>query len=163
MILEFVLAGTVLSPPALAADPAGTHGAASMLTRKNYASLPTPAGPYSLAVRHNETLYLSGMTAFGTGAQGKSVSEQAQAILEQVKRIAEAEGTGMANLIKVTVFVTSMDGIASLRDVLSRNYDGAYPASSLVQVAGLFSPDVNIEIETVFATSNGGADGALRR
>ncbi|MNE83396.1 Endoribonuclease L-PSP [compost metagenome] len=57
----------------------------------------------------------------------------------------------MRNLIKVTVFVTSTDDIGSLRAVLSKHYEGSYPASSLIKVAGLFSPDVNIEIEAVFA------------
>jgi 2-iminobutanoate/2-iminopropanoate deaminase len=126
----------------------------TMLLRKNYASLPPPAGPYSVAVRHNGTLYLSGMTAFGTPAQGRSVAEQAQAIFDQIRRVTEAESIGMKDLVKVTIFVTSMENITSLRDVLTRNYDGAYPASSLVKVAGLFSPEVHIEIETVFALPN---------
>nr|WP_253948031.1 RidA family protein [Pseudomonas aeruginosa] len=127
------------------------NGERSMVSRMNYPTLPEPAGPYSVSVRHNGTLYLSGMTAFGTPAQGKNIAAQAEAIFDQLQRVAQAEGIGMRDLIKVTVFVTSMDDIGSLRSVLSKHYDGAYPASSLVKVAGLFSPDVDIEIEAMFA------------
>ncbi|ROL90345.1 enamine deaminase RidA [Pseudomonas chlororaphis] len=127
------------------------NGETSVINRKNYPSLPEPAGPYSVSVRHNGTLYLSGMTAFGTPAQGKDIARQAEAIFEQIKRVTQAEGIGMRDLIKVTIFVTSMDEVGALREVLSKNYGGAYPASSLVRVAGLFSPEVNIEIEAVFA------------
>lgn len=122
-----------------------------MLTRMNYASLPQPAGPYSIAVRHNGTLYLSGITAFGTAAQGKGVACQADAVFAQIALVIDAEGISMENLIKVTIFVTAMDDIGELRQTLVKHYCGAHPASSLVQVAGLFSAEVNIEIEAVFA------------
>ncbi|MFA2533581.1 RidA family protein [Pseudomonas chlororaphis] len=147
-----VLAGLVNALPASAADtPISGNGETSMVIRKNYPTLPEPAGPYSVSVRHNGTLYLSGMTAFGTPAQGKDIAKQAEAIFEQVKRVTQAEGIAMHDLIKVTIFVTSMDEVGALREVLSKHYDGAYPASSLVRVAGLFSPEVNIEVEAVFA------------
>jgi len=129
------------------------NGENTMVVRKHYPSLPAPAGPYSVAVHHNGTLYLSGMTAFGTPAQGKDIASQAEAIFEQMKQVTQAEKITMRNLIKVTIFVTSMNDVGALREVLSKNYDGAYPASSLVKVAGLFSPEVNIEVEALFAAA----------
>ncbi len=114
--------------------------------------MPAPAGPYSIAVSHGDTLYLSGLTAYGTPAQGKNVVEQADAIFAQMRQITEAEGIGMKDLIKVTIFVTSMDDVAWLRQTLVKQYAGEYPASSMIQVAGLAAPGLNIEIEAVFAT-----------
>ncbi len=147
-----LLAGSISCLPAVAAQSHNSaNGETPVVTRTNYPSLPEPAGPYSVSVRHNDTLYLSGMTAFGTPAQGRDIAKQAEAIFELMQRVTQAEGIGMRDLIKVTVFVTAMDDIGALREVLSKHYDGAYPASSLVRVAGLFSPEVNIEIEAVFA------------
>lgn len=123
-----------------------------MIVRKNYPSLPAPAGPYSIAVAHNNTLYLSGMTAYGTPAQGKGMLAQAEAIFGQMRLVTQAEGISMKNLIKVTIFVTSMDDVAALRQFLLKQYDGENPASSMIQVAGLAAPGLNIEIEAVFAT-----------
>lgn len=147
-----LLVGSITCLPSMTtASPTAANGETVVLTRKNYPSLPEPAGPYSVSVHHNNTLYLSGMTAFGTPAQGKGMAQQADAIFEQMKQVTQAEGISLRDLIKVTVFVTSMDDVGALREVLSKHYDGAYPASSLVRVAGLFSPEVNIEIEAAFA------------
>ncbi len=51
-----------------------------MLQRFNSETLTPPVSPYVHAVRHHNTLYLSGLTAFGTEAQNGSVGEQASAI-----------------------------------------------------------------------------------
>lgn len=119
------------------------------IERKNYAALSAPVGPYSHAVRNGNTLYLSGFTAFGTEAQGKSMEDQASAIFEQIKAVATAEGTDMSSLVKVTTFITDFSQAKELRGVMSRYYDGNFPASSLVQVAKLFSPEINVEIEAI--------------
>jgi 2-iminobutanoate/2-iminopropanoate deaminase len=49
--------------------------------------------------------------------------------------------------------VTTFEGVAQLREVLFREYGESLPASSLVQVAGLFSSEINVEIEAVLAVS----------
>ena len=51
--------------------------------------------------------------------------------------------------IKMTMFITSFDEITELRQVLYRNYGEHLPASSLVEVSRLFSPDLKIEIEAI--------------
>ena len=119
--------------------------------RKNYPQLGDVKAPYVHAVKHGSTLYVSGLTAFGTAAQQGEIAEQAEAIFEQLRLVAEAEQTSLAALLKVTIFVTSFTEINALRQVLYRYYGDHLPASSLVQVSGLFSPDLRIEIEAIFA------------
>jgi 2-iminobutanoate/2-iminopropanoate deaminase len=123
----------------------------SLLKRTNYAKLPKPGGPYVHAVRHADTLYVSGLTAFATEAQGQAVQDQARAILEQLAAVAASEGTNLKSLIKITVFLTEIADLAAIRDVLFDYLDGALPASSLVAVSALFSPDLNVEIEAILA------------
>ena len=123
------------------------------LKRKNYAALAQPVGPYVHAVESNGMLYLSGITAFGSPAQGKSIATQAEAVFEQIEVIAKAEGVSVASLVKVTIFITSFKEVESLRAALFKFYGTDLPASSLVQVASLFSPEVSIEIEAVLALS----------
>ncbi|ORM84112.1 enamine deaminase RidA [Pantoea deleyi] len=119
--------------------------------RKNYPQLGDVKAPYVHAVKHGSTLYVSGLTAFGTAAQQGEIAEQAEAIFDQLRLVAEAEQTSLAALLKVTIFVTSFTEINALRQVLYRYYGDHLPASSLVQVSGLFSPDLRIEIEAIFA------------
>ncbi|WP_174510019.1 RidA family protein [Klebsiella oxytoca] len=119
--------------------------------RKNYPELGEVKAPYVHSVRHGDTLYISGLTAFGTPAQQSGIAEQAEEIFSQIRKIVSAEGADFSSLIKVTIFITSFEEINALREVLYRHYGDHLPASSLVEISRLFSPDLKIEIETVFA------------
>ncbi len=119
------------------------------LKRKNYPQLGEVKAPYVHAVKHNDTLYISGLTAFGTPAQRLGIAEQADEIFRQIKTVMTAEGIDASSLIKVTIFITSFAEIDALRAVLFRHYGEHLPASSLVEVSRLFSPDLKIEIEAV--------------
>lgn len=121
------------------------------VTRINYPELGPVSAPYVHAVKHGDTLYISGLTAFGTAAQQGNIAGQAEAIFQQLQTIAAAEKTSLAALLKVTIFITAFDDIAALREVLFRYYGAHLPASSLVEVSRLFSPDLHIEIEAVMA------------
>ncbi|MEN4807201.1 RidA family protein [Pantoea agglomerans] len=123
----------------------------TMPERKNYPQLGEVKAPYVHAVKHVATLYVSGLTAFGTAAQQGDMAEQAEAIFNQLRAVAAAEHTSLASLLKVTIFITSFTEITALREVLYRNYGEHLPASSLIQVSGLFSTDLHIEIEAIFA------------
>lgn len=120
------------------------------LSRQNFEALGLPVGPYSHAVRHADTVYTSGFTAFGTKAQRSGAGEQTHAVLEQLEFIATQFDRTLADLIKVTVFVTDASDIPAIRDALQSGYGTAIPASSLVMVSGLFAPELRVEIEAVF-------------
>jgi len=120
------------------------------VVRKNYPELGEVKAPYVHSVKHDNTLYISGLTAFGTAAQHEGIAEQAEEIFSQIRKIVSIEGTDFSALIKVTIFITSFEAINELRKVLYRNYGDHLPASSLVEVSGLFSPDLSIEVEAIF-------------
>ncbi len=122
-----------------------------MLVRKNYPQLGEVKAPYVHAVKHGDTLYVSGLTAFGTSAQQADIATQAEAIFQQLQSIAAEENTSLAQLVKVTIFITSFDEINALRAVLFKHYGDHLPASSLVEISQLFSPDLKIEIEAIIA------------
>ncbi|ABP61357.1 RidA family protein [Enterobacter sp. 638] len=122
----------------------------SNVLRKNYPALGEVKAPYVHSVKHGQTLYISGLTAFGTPAHHKGIAEQAEEIFSLLRKIVSAEDADFSALIKVTIFITSFDEIDELRNVLYRNYGDHLPASSLVEVSRLFSPDLSIEIEAIF-------------
>lgn len=119
--------------------------------RQNYEALGSPLGPYVHSVTHQNTLYTSGLTAFGTQAEHGTISEQAQAIFTQLKVIAEQQATSLQHLIKVTIFVTDLTDIDELRTSLLKCYGENLPASSLIKIDSLFAPTLLIEIEAVLA------------
>jgi len=121
------------------------------LQRINYKEIGLPLGPYTHAVIHQDVLYTSGMSAFGTERQSGSISEQAEEIFSQLKLICERQGTSLKNLIKVTLFVTHLDDMQVLRDALLGIYVDHIPASSLIKVDALFADELKIEIEAIIA------------
>ncbi len=119
--------------------------------RKNYNILDKPVGPYVHAVKHNNLLYLSGLSAFGSKTQSKSIEFQTKEIFNQIEKIAKAENSSLQNIIKVTIFVTNFENISELRTTLFEIYKEDLPASSLVKIESLFHPDLKIEIEAIIA------------
>ncbi|MEM9908243.1 MAG: RidA family protein, partial [Cyanobacteria bacterium P01_D01_bin.44] len=102
-------------------------------------------------VAYNGLLFLSGLTAFNTPAQDQDLPTQADAVFNQLGSILKAEGSGFENLLKVTLFVTEFGEIDRFREVLFNTYQDNLPASSLIQVRQLFSPDLKIEVDAIAA------------
>lgn len=119
------------------------------IERRNYTELGEVLGPYSHSVIHNNTLYTSGLTAFGTSAQKEGVEAQTRTIFSQLNHICQAHNATLKNLVKVTIFVSDFNEMESLRTTLFELYDNDIPASSLIKVDALFSEDLKIEIEAI--------------
>jgi enamine deaminase RidA (YjgF/YER057c/UK114 family) len=65
----------------------------------------------------------------------------------------EAAGVGWDDVVKLNFFVTDLSEIAALREIRDRYANTEQPpASTLVQVAGLFRPDVMFEADAVAVT-----------
>ena len=58
-----------------------------------------------------------------------------------------AEGLTKRDLIKVTVFITRPEDVTLYRQIRDEMLEGHAPASTLLIVAGLASPDFTVEIE----------------
>src|ERR671923_2306194 len=121
------------------------------ITRRDYPEIGQPGGPFCHSVRAGNMLFISGATAGGTDAANGTAAQQADAILRKLSHILEAEGAALANVVKVTVFLTDMRERAEIAQVRERYFQGVYPASTLVQVAALAAPNLKLEIEAVAA------------
>ncbi|WP_165313436.1 RidA family protein [Vibrio ziniensis] len=122
-----------------------------MVERINYEQLPQIVGPYVHATKHNQTLYISGLTAYGTHAQSSDICAQTQEILNQVLTILELEKRSRSDIVKVTIFVKDITMLATIRQELFQFYEGNLPACSLVEISQLIHPDLLIEYEAVVA------------
>jgi len=121
------------------------------ITRRNYPAIGAPGGPFCHAVRAGNWLFISGATAGATAAAHGTAAQQAEAVLQKLSQILEAEGASLANVVKVTVFLTDMADRGEIATVRERFFQGDYPASTLVQVAALAAPNLKLEIEAVAA------------
>ncbi|WP_354644023.1 RidA family protein [Kitasatospora camelliae] len=75
---------------------------------------------------------------------------QARQVFENLRRCLAAAGAGFADVIKLTYFVTDIAHLPAVRRARDAYVDPArLPASSAVQVAALFRPDVLLEVEAL--------------
>jgi 2-iminobutanoate/2-iminopropanoate deaminase len=98
------------------------------------------------------TIYVSGQVSMD--AQGNVVGEgdiklQTETVLDHVKTVLREAGGGMDDVVKVTVFITSMGFYDEIHEVRRRYFGGPHPASSMVEVSALIDPRLLIEIEAV--------------
>jgi 2-iminobutanoate/2-iminopropanoate deaminase len=122
------------------------------LERINPDELGTPIGPYANAVRAGNLLFVSGQVAFGPDGQvvGKGDPEaQMVRIMENIGACLRAAGAGFADVAKVTIFVKDMGHRTRLSPIRQRYFEGANPASTLVEVSELAHPDLLIEVEAI--------------
>lgn len=119
------------------------------IQRLNYDELGEVLGPYKHSVIHQNTLYTSGLTAFGSSAQAEGIEVQTREIFSQLNYICRTHNVTLKNLIKVTLFVSDLNEMDSLRTTLFDLYGSDIPASSLIKVDALFSADLKIEIEAI--------------
>ncbi len=112
---------------------------------------PAAIGPYSQAVRIGNLIFTSGQIPLdpvsGKLVEG-TVEEQTRQVLENVKAVLEAAGSGLERVVKSTVFIKSMDDFARINAVYAEFFPSDPPARSCVEVARL-PKDVGVEIEVI--------------
>ena len=102
---------------------------------------------FSPGIRTGNLLFVTGQ--LGAGAD---IGSQTTAALESIKRIVEAGGSTMANVVKCQMFITDLADYAAMNDAWRPFFpDGARPARTTVQVAGLLRPDARVEIDFIAA------------
>ena len=97
-------------------------------------------------------LYVSGQVAWNASGDivGKGdVGAQARQTFENLREVLRAAGGDLANLMKITTYITKVEDIAAVAQARSEMFQGELPASTLIVVAGLFHPDFLVEVEGV--------------
>ena len=118
--------------------------------------LPAPAGySHVVTIPAGRLVVTSGQVAIGPdGAVPGGWEAQTRLVFQNLGRALAAGGAGWGDVVKLTFFVVAVDELATIRAVRDEFVDtAAPPASSLVQVAGLFRPDLLIEVEAMAAIS----------
>lgn len=117
-----------------------------------------PHAPGNLAA--GRLLFTSGITARAPDGEliaPGDMRRQAALVVANLKDVLGAGGADVGDIVKLTVYVTSVDDFIEARDVWSPLY-ARRPASTLVEVARLQHPGMVIEIEVV-ALATRSSDG----
>lgn len=113
---------------------------------------PAAIGTYSQAIRHNDTVYISGQIPLdpASGEMVEGIDAQIRQVFENLKAVAEASGSSLDQALKVTVFLTDLAHFAKVNEVMASYFSQPYPARAAVEVAGL-PKGAQVEADAVLA------------
>ena len=112
---------------------------------------PKAIGPYSQAIIHNGMAFLSGQIALdpGTGQVVEGdIAAQTARVLENLKAVLEASGSGLDKVVKTTVFIKDMGEFSKMNEVYGKYFSENPPARSTIEAARL-PRDVRVEIDAI--------------
>jgi reactive intermediate/imine deaminase len=128
------------------------------ITAMNPETLASPGGNYSHAVRiesdDGTLLFVSGQVAFdrdGNLVGEGDMARQSEQVFQNLKAVLDANGGSFRDVVKISTFMTDISQIQAMRDVRVRYLPDPPPASTTVEVSGLFRPEALIEVEAVAA------------
>jgi len=116
------------------------------------ANAPEPIGPYSQAVRVNNTYYFSGQIGLDPES-GEFVSEtdvvlQTQQVMKNITALLVEENLTTSNIVKSSIFLKDMNDFPRVNDEYSKWFKDVFPARETVEVSRL-PKDALVEISVI--------------
>ncbi|MHA1150976.1 MAG: RidA family protein [Promethearchaeota archaeon] len=109
------------------------------------------SGPYNPAIKVGNLIFISGQ---GPAPGTTDIKEQTQTALENIKKIIEATGASVSNIVKTTIFLKNIKEFGKMNRVYKKffNSNGVeenYPARTTVEASNLPVETMLIEIDAI--------------
>lgn len=117
---------------------------------------PQAIGPYSQAVIHGGTLYISGQIGLDplTGKfAGEDLQTQTRQVMANLGAILRQAGLDYRDVVKCSIFLLDMGRFSEVNEIYATYFEAPHPARETVQVSALPAGAV-IEISAIAAVKN---------
>ena len=114
---------------------------------------PAAIGTYSQAVRVGDTVYVSGQIPLDPATMQLvtgDIDAEIRRVFDNLLAIAKAAGGSLANVAKLTVFLTDLGHFARVNEIMATYFQQPYPARAAVGVAAL-PRGARVEMECVLS------------
>ncbi|MGD8378478.1 MAG: RidA family protein [Gammaproteobacteria bacterium] len=101
---------------------------------------PKAIGPYSQAVKIDNTVYLSGQIPLDPETMEMvtgDIDVQVRRVFDNLRAVAEAAGKGLSDVVKLTIYLTDLGNFATVNEIMTEYFDEPYPARAAIGVAAL--------------------------
>ena len=123
---------------------------------------PKAVGPYSQAVAFGDLLFCAGQIPLDpeTGEiTGADAAAQTERVIENIKAVLNVNAMTLEDVVKTTVFLTTMEDFAAMNAVYAHHFSEPFPARSTVAVVALpRGAKVEIEVTAAKAAINGSSE-----
>ena len=112
---------------------------------------PDAIGAYSQAVVAGNTLYISGQIPLDPETMEVvegDIEIQIRCVFDNLSAVADAADASLADVIKLTVFLTDLAEMPKVNQVMAEYFDEPYPARAAIGV-GALPKGVPIEVEAI--------------
>ncbi len=112
---------------------------------------PKPRGPYSPVIRAGDFVFVSGQGPVDPVTDKLSygdIQHETRVTLNNVKRLLEAAGATLADVVKVSVFLVDGKDFPAMNEVYREFFDAQRPTRTTVAVA-FSDPTMKIEIDCI--------------
>jgi 2-iminobutanoate/2-iminopropanoate deaminase len=120
---------------------------------KQVITVPTslPGVPFSPAIKAGDYIFVSGQVGHvdGQGKKLEGIEAQTRQVLDNMRRVLEAAGASMDDVVKTTVFLVRAEDFPKMNEVYKSCFTQDLPARSTVIVAALARPEIVVEIEGI--------------
>jgi len=109
-----------------------------------------PIVGYSRAIRIGNVVHVSGTTATnqeGTIVGVGSFEAQTVQILKNIQRALESVGSKLEDVVRTRIYITDMNHWEEVGKVHGTIFKEIRPATSMIEVRRLITPDILLEIE----------------
>jgi reactive intermediate/imine deaminase len=103
-------------------------------------SAPAAIGTYSQAIRAGDTVYLSGQIPLDPQTMelvSGGAEPQIRQVFHNLMAVAEAAGGTLADVAKLTVYLTDLGDFSTVNEVMAEYFTEPYPARAAIGVAQL--------------------------
>ena len=114
---------------------------------------PAAIGTYSQAIQTNGLVFMSGQIPLVPATMELVEGDfeaRARQVFDNLRAVAEAAGSDLNHIVKLTVYLTDLGNFAAVNSVMSEYFDEPYPARAALGVASL-PKGADVEAEAVLA------------
>jgi enamine deaminase RidA (YjgF/YER057c/UK114 family) len=112
-----------------------------------------PTGTWSVGARAGDFVFVAGMRGIDPASNKMLEGEEARIrqAFTNMKTIAESEGAGLSDCVRLVVYVTDMAALRPLVNKIQEEFwtGGPYPPRTILQVSALNQNDI-FEVEGTF-------------